>query len=160
MARRQATGEIRVSAVPSIANKAAPTVAELDAGTVLTEAMTRGGLSTPDSGDTIDASDLASRQNKTSRGNRGGDTASITCHRDSEAAADGAWDTLHPDYDGNLVIRRFGGSDVGWAAGDSVEVWPVEVISRAMADAGDETQRFTANLSIPGQVEYEAVVAV
>lgn len=160
MARRQSTGEIRVVAVAEIADRTAPTVTEIGAGTVLTDAMTRGGLSTPSSGNTVDTADLASTLNKQARGTHGGDTISVTCHRDSEAAKDGAWDLLTNTYDGHLVIRRFGGSGTAIASADVVEVWPISVTSRAMADAGDESQRFTAQMAVTDDVEYEAVVAV
>lgn len=160
MARKQSIEEIRVSAVDTIADPTAPTVAELDAGTLLQQAMTRDGLNTPDSGNTVDASDVANLQDKTARGTRGGDTLSITAHRDSEAASDGAWDTLSTDYDGYIVIRRFGGSDTAWASGDTVEVWPIEVISREMASIStNQTQRFTASCAVTDAVEYDASVA-
>lgn len=160
MARAQSVGELRASAVPSIADTSAPTTTELDAGVLLTDMMLRDGLTTPDSGNTVDASDMSSRQNKTTRGTRGGDTVAITAHRDSETAADEAYDTLHNDFDGFLVIRRFGGSDTAYAADDTVEVWPIEVISREMAaTSGDQTQRFTANCAVTDEVVYDAAVA-
>lgn len=161
MARRQSTEEIKVSAVPEIADTTAPTVTEIDAGVELQGAMTRDGMTTPDSGNTVDASDLADLQNKTARGSRGGDTLTITAHRDSDSAEDEAWDTLSPDYDGFIVIRRFGGSDTAFADTDVVEVWPISVISREMAGlSGDQTQRFTANCAVTEAVEYDAAVAV
>lgn len=160
MARKQSIEEIRVSAVDTIADVTAPTVAELDAGTLLQDAMTRDGLTTPDSGNTVDASDVSNLQNKTARGTRGGDSLSITAHRDSDSASDGAWDTLSNDYDGYIVIRRFGGSSTAWASGDVVEVWPIEVISREMAAiATDQTQRFTSQCAVTDAVTYDATVA-
>lgn len=165
MARRQSVSEIRVDVVPSIQDPNAPTVTELNAGVPLTGLMTRDGLTTPDSGRTVDASDLAELQDKTQRGSRGGDSLTITAHRDSDSQADAAWEALDVDVDAFVVIRRFGGSSTPWSGGDGesdgdvVEVWPISVISREMAGtSGDQTQRFTATCAVTGQVVYDAEV--
>lgn len=162
MARRQSVGEIRVTVVPGvggIADPTAPTLTELSAGVEAIVHMTRDGLSTPMSGNTVDASDASSRQNKQARGTRGGDTWSITAHRDSEPAIDELYGLLHPDFDGWVVIRRFGGSAAAFAAGDRVEVAPIEVITRPMADmAENQTQRFTAELAVTDEVVEDATV--
>lgn len=163
MARKQSIGEFRVTVISGtagIADPTAPTVTELGTGVHATVYLTRDGLSTPMSANTVDLSDAANLQNKLGRGTRGGDTWSLTAHRDDNTALDELYTLLNPDFDGWLVIRRFGGTDTAYAAGDVVEVAPIEVISRPMADiSADTSQRFTAQMAVTGAVEEEAVVA-
>ncbi|MEV4437483.1 hypothetical protein AB0K09_00450 [Streptomyces sp. NPDC049577] len=173
MARYGSTGKIAIVFAPAVADTAAPTVAEITAGTNLSDYITRDGLKTPSSGNTIDASDIGSRFNKTAAGTYGGDAAEITAHRGSKGGGSGddkAWTTLTQDTVGFLVIGRPGlgqnattgiGTKAGPAtAGDRVEVYPVTVISRAMADTGDnETAKFTASMAITGEPAQDAVVA-
>lgn len=158
MARRGSTEEIRVAYVATIADPAEPTVAELAAGVHLTPSMRRDGLSTPQSGTTIDASDLASRQNKQAAGSYGGDSWTLRMFRDDDT--DTGWETLPPGTEGYLVVRRFGGTAVAFTAADVVEVAPIEVISRSMADTSDtDNQNFTVSLAVTGEIIEDAVVA-
>lgn len=170
MARYGTTGRIAIIWVPTVADPAEPTVTEITAGTNLSDHITRDGLKTPSSGNTIDAADIGSRFNKTAAGTYGGDAAEITAHRDSKSTVDLAWTTLAKDSTGFLVVARSGlgqnastglGTKAGPAvAGDRVEVYPVTVISRAANDTGDnETSKFTASLAITGEPEQDAVVA-
>ncbi|MFJ2717406.1 hypothetical protein [Streptomyces sp. NPDC087437] len=170
MPRYGTTGRIAIVLVPTIADPKAPTVAEIAAGVNISDHVTRDGLKTPSSGNTIDAADIGSRFNKTAPGTYGGDAAEITAHRDSKAANDLAWTSLEQDTITFLVVARSGfdqqtatglGTKDGVAkAGDRCEVYPVTVISRAANDTGDnETAKFTASLAITGEPEQEAVVA-
>ncbi|MER8083847.1 hypothetical protein ABTZ57_01460 [Streptomyces sp. NPDC094048] len=169
MPRYGTTGRIGIVFAPTVADPSKPTAAEIAAGTNLSDHVTRDGLKTPSSGNTIDAADIGSRFNKTAPGTYGGDAAEITAHRDSQGADDLAWNTLEKDAIGFLIVARAGfsqdattglGSKSGVAkAGDRVEVLPVTVISRAMNDTGDnETSKFTASLAITGEPEQDAVV--
>lgn len=158
MPRRQSTGEIRVWLATALANPAAPTVAEVNAATDLTPFMRRDGLSTPKSANTVDNSDASSRQDKTSRGTFSAGPVVYTGYRDS--TTDTAWTSLADGTTGFLIVRRFGGSAAAPAAGQKVEVWPVEVNSRSMADIGDENQRFSATLVVPDVIYEDATVAV
>lgn len=165
MSRYQPTGNIRVVFAASIANIAAPTVAELLAAVDLTPQMRRDGWKTPMAGNTVDASDAASRFNKTGTGTFGGDAWSYQGYRDS--AADTAWNTLAPPNSTSLpdgtagftITRRYGGSALAWAAAQKVEVAPVNVVSRAPDDIGDGMQTFTANLAVTGEPNMNATVA-
>ncbi|MET9142450.1 hypothetical protein [Streptomyces sp. NPDC004042] len=170
MARYGTTGRVAIVFAPTVADPAAPTIAEIAAGVNLSDHVTRDGLKTPSSGNTIDASDIGSRFNKTAPGTYGGDAAEITAHRDSKAATDLAWTTLEKDATGFLVVARAGfdqqsatglGTKDGVAkTGDRCQVYPVTVISRASNDTGDnETDKFTASLAITGEPEQDAVVA-
>lgn len=65
--------------------------------------------------------------------------------------ADLAWETLYRGARGNFVIARFGGSgaDNLPIAGDEVEVWPVMVTSRTMANMSSNTVlTFTVSCSV------------
>lgn len=159
MARRGSTGELRISFVPTIVNLAAPTTAEVTAGTDLTGFLTRDGLATPNSASTIDISDLAERRNKRAPGTYGGDDWTLTLYRDSVDADDDAWTLLVKDLTGNLVVRRFGGSTVALAATNKVEVAKITVISRVMDSPGADTpQTFTVTLAV-ADVNDNATIA-
>jgi len=170
MARYGTTGNISVRYVPTIADISAPTVAEITAGVNLSHHMTRDGLKTPFTGNTIDASDAGSQFNSTAPGTYGGDALEYTGHRDSKAATDLAWTTLEFGVTGFLVVARAGfaqGADTGLGTpdgaptvGDRCEVYPISVISRAPADTADnQTSQFTAQAAITGEPAQDAVVA-
>lgn len=160
MARKQFTAEGRVWFVTTIANTSAPTVAEINAGTDLTPFLRRDGLSTPNSGTTIDIADASSQFNKTAPGNRGGDASVLNMYRDSVTGSDTAWSTLVELTAGHIVVRRFGGSTVAPAIGNKVEVYKGTVINREMAQIGDnDPQRFTVMFSVEEAPVLSATVA-
>lgn len=169
MPRYGSTGRIAIVFVPTIAVPSAPTVVEITAGVRLSDYVTRDGLKTPSSGNTIDAADIGSAFNKTAAGTYGGDAAELMCHRDSKSASDIAWSTLERGTIGFLVVGRSGlaqnattglGTKDGVATvADRVEVYPVTVIARAEADTADNaTDKFTASLAITGEPEQDAAV--
>lgn len=164
MARQLSTGNIRVVFAPSVANMAAPTTAEINAGIDLTPQMRRDGLQTPMAGNTVDTSDASSKYNKTGVGTFGGDAWSYTGYRDS--ATDTAWlalpgpsSSLPDGTAGYLIIRRFGGSGTAWAASQKVEVAQVNVTSRANDNIGDTPYTFTATFAVTAEPNLSAVVA-
>lgn len=171
MARIQFTGTGSVLFVTAVADKDAPTTTELGGSAVkLTPYLTRDGLKTPATGNTIDLSDASSLFNKTGPGSYGGDAAELTCFRDTKSANDLAWTTLAQGTSGFLVVARFGwaqdttsgkGTNSGTpTAADRCEVYPVTVISRAMSDTADnEASKFTVNLAITDEPAFDAVVA-
>ena len=170
MARIQPTGTIAIQFVPTVADKTAPTVTELGAGTDLTPFVTRDGLKTPATGNTVDISDVSDLFNSTAPGSYGGDAAELTCYRDTKESADLAWTTLPRGTTGFLVVARSGfgqdsetgmGSNDGTpTAGDRCEVYPVTVISRAMNDTADnEASKFTCSLAITAPPADDASVA-
>lgn len=170
MSRRQFAelGDIRF--VPTIVNTAAPTAAEVIAGTRITPQMLRDGLSRPQEGNTADASDAASLYNKQAPGTFGGQPMTIKCYRDSKSATDVAWTTLARLTSGYIVVTDWGwaqaagtglGSNTGTpTAGDRCEVWPITVNSRAMMDtAENENAKFTATCVVTDVPNQNAVVA-
>lgn len=81
-------------------------------------------------------------------------------YRDDEN--DLAWETLPRATTGFFIISRFGGSGDGRvpASTDEVEVWPVAVVSRTMANSGSGTVlTFTVSCSVPREPNENAVVA-
>lgn len=157
MARKNAIGEICVWWVTTLSSTTSPTAVQINAGVDLTGFLLRDGLTTPNSGSTIDVSDAASRFNKTAPGTRGGDALTLQLLRDN--TTDTAWTTLVEDTAGYLVVRRFGGSTVNATAAQKVEVYTGTVIAREMAPIGDQSQRFTATVSVEAAPELSATVA-
>lgn len=82
-------------------------------------------------------------------------TATADFYKDDEV--DLAWDTLPRRTAGFVYISRFGGKPNN--VGDDVEVWPVNVVSRAMANMANNTvETFTVTFSVPVEPVEDAVV--
>lgn len=148
MARRIYDGEIKVQWVPGlsgIADTSAPTLAEIAAGTDITEFLQ--SLDTPLEGEAVPSMDLSSAYRKTVAGPFGGEITAVMYREDVEAD-DIAFPLFPRNTTGFLVIRRFGGSTVAFAAGNDVEVWPARVITRSPAAAESAVvQAFTVNFA-------------
>lgn len=158
MVRHIHDGIVRINYAPTIANIAAPTVAEVEtAGTHVTPYIQ--SLSTPLDGDTVDASDLASAFNVTAAGTFGG-TLSGVGHR-GDTAGDDTFYTLIPRLTtGYFVIRRFGLTGTALALADVVEVWPFQVITRNPSDMARNTLQtfnFEAAVSAPPEIDVAVV---
>ena len=118
-----ADGNIRVAWVPTIANISGPTVAELNAGTLLTDKIAGDGLVgfEATTGE-IDTSSLASTFDTKSIGR---DEFSGTMLRlKKQTGTDTAYNLLVRGTEGYVVIRRDIAFDVAWAEGQAVEVYP------------------------------------
>lgn len=173
MSRYGTSGQLGIMFVPTIASIAAPTVTELGAGTDLSTYLTRDGLKTPASGNTVDSSVIASAYTPQVPGTYGGDAVSLTCQRGSKGGVGGddtAWSTLIRGTQGFLVVARSGWAQdattgLGTPGGtptvaDRCEVYPVSVLTRAMADtAENQTSRFDATLTVTADPNLDAVVA-
>lgn len=148
MARYIGAGNTEVVYVAAIVNTAAPTAAEINGGVDLTGFMTDGGAATPLDGSTVNIADMSSRFNKTQAGTFGGQTLTAEFFRDT--VTDTAYTTLPRDTDGYLVFSREGFATAGTAvSGDKVDVWPITVISRNMADiARNEAAKFVAECAV------------
>jgi hypothetical protein len=75
---------------------------------------------------------------------------------------DTAWETLTRGSKGYFIISRFGGSGANGkpAAGDKVEVWPVEIVSRTMANMSSNTvMTFTVSCAVNVEPNEDATVA-
>lgn len=81
-------------------------------------------------------------------------------YRDDED--DLAWETLPRSTKGFFIVSRFGGTGTGNApiAADTVEVWPVMVVSRTSANMASNTvMTFTVSCSVPDEPAELATVA-
>lgn len=84
-------------------------------------------------------------------------TFSVDFYRDSVSATDLAWSTLPLGTTGFFLINRFGGLPI---AGSVIEVWPVTVLSRSMANMANNTVvTFTVTCAVP-QVPNDAATVV
>jgi len=77
--------------------------------------------------------------------------ATFTADFYRDDTTDTAWTTLPRGTEGFFIISRFGGTGADQIpeAGDVVEVWPVNVVSRVAANMANNTvQTFTINCSV------------
>lgn len=156
MARYIGAGNTELHFVVTITTTSAPTAAEINAGVDLTSFLRTA--STPLDGSVVDIADMSSRFNKTTVGSYGGQTMTIELYRDN--ATDTAWTTLPRDTTGYAVYAREGFATAGTAvSGDKVDVWPITVISRNMADIGrDDPSMFVAECGVPDTPDEDVAV--
>lgn len=152
-------GRTRVYSVPSIANIAAPTVAELNAGTDLSGLITPDGLVgfEPETGD-VDNSKLNSTFNTTSPGRISYSGSMIRFHK--QIGTDTVYNTLIYDYRTNIVIRRDITSSTAWATSQAVEVYPSacgEV--RDLTPEPNSTHKYEVPIKITTQPNKRATTA-
>lgn len=123
MADLVSDGKIRVTWMPSCANIAAPTVAELNAGLRLDTVMTPDGLTVTASTGDVDTSSLSSTFDSKRAGRRSFVLAVKIKRQD---AADTALTTLVYRATGFLAVRRTVDAATANAIGDKYEVYPGE----------------------------------
>lgn len=149
-------GMIRVYHVPTIANIAAPTVAELNAGTRLDTIMTPDGWGIEASTAEVDNSSLSSTYDTRSAGRRGF-SGSITVKR--QTGTDAAFSTLAYQATGYLVKRDNASAGDAWAIGDKVEVYPVQYGERNRQSGPNTVQRYTVPVMVTSDANTNATVA-
>ena len=91
MARYANDGMLKIYVVATIANIAAPTVAELNAGTAITNFVTKDGLTVPSGQNYVDNFSLAETFNSQVVGSFGGPITMIGIR---DAATDTFWDLV------------------------------------------------------------------
>lgn len=149
----------RLIFVPTIADILAPKEAEITGGVDLTgllislNASTRGNTVPTPSLDTLFETSIP-----------GTVQASFDAdfYRDDEPSKDLAWTTLPRSTKGHFVLSRFGGggTDGEIIATDTVEVWPIIVVSRTMSNTASGTVlTFSVTCSVPEEPEEDAIVA-
>lgn len=147
---------IGFAAEGGVASLAAPTSAEVAAAVDLTgytislNASSRGNVVPTPSFDTLF---------ETSTSGTSAATFDADFYRDDEA--DTAWETLPRGTRGFFIISRFGGTGSGNLPvhNDDVEVWPVTITSRTMANMSSNTVlTFTASCSVNIEPSEDAVV--
>lgn len=142
---------------PTVASKSAPTVANITAAINLTgftisiNASSRGNVVPTPSFDTLFETSISGTVQA---------TFDADFYRDDEL--DTAWETLPRSTKGFFLVSRFGGTGTGHqpVAGDVIEVWPVVIVSRTMANMASNTaMTFTVSASVPSEPDEDAIVA-
>lgn len=141
--------------LPAVANLAAPTAAEITAGTNLTSFLI--SLNASSQGNTVPTPDISTLFETSIPGTV---QASLTADFYRDDTTDTAWTTLARSTEGFFVIQRYGNTGGNPATADDVEVWPIMVVSRTMSNMANNTaMTFTVTCSVPVEPNESAVVA-
>ena len=153
-----ADGRTRAGWITTIANIAAPTVAELNAGILLQTTLTPAGLKglQPTTAK-IDASSLASRITLQRNGRTS--IADSMLEFKKQDGTDTIYDTLLFGTAGFLVVRTSVLETVAWTIGQKVRVYPMECGEVAHVDIEENTlERYQIPLTLTGQWNLRATV--
>lgn len=153
-------GKVKVYEVPAIADPAAPTTTELDAGENITDILTADGLVgfAPDTNE-VDNSSLASTFNTRLPGRAAYSGTMLRLKKQSQAG-DTIYDTLVREYATNIVVRRGVDQAQAWAASDEVEVYPIRCGEVRNLDPDPDTvQRYEVPVFMASEPELRATVA-
>lgn len=159
MADIVADGRTRVAWVPTIANIAAPTTAELDAGMLLQSLLTADGLAgfQPETAK-VDTSSLASTFNTARNGRTSFDSPMLTLKK--QDSSDTAYTTLIRDATGYIVIRTSVTEGTAWTAGQDVRVYPVQCGEVQHVDVEENSlERYQVPLTVTSTPNLRAEVA-
>lgn len=150
-------GNWKVSWVPAIANIAAPTTTELNAGVSLESQITPTGVSIVPTTADVDTSNLASTF---TTGNAGRRSFVNEIEYKRQTGTDPAWNALYYQATGYLVVRRTVASGTGWASGQLVEVYPSQCGEPALAvPAMNEVQKVKVPMKMTADANTRAVIA-
>lgn len=151
-------GMVRVTNCTAIANIAAPTVAELNAGTAIQGFILPDGLDIDMETGTVNLSNLGSDFTNEGAGRRK-PTVNISFHH--EGPGSDVPYLLYPFRSNNLIVVRRGVLKATvWAIGDKVEVYPVQAgEAKQMKPTVDGTWDFTIPFKVSADPNTRAVVA-
>lgn len=155
MSKKASEGNVKVYWLPTVASKAAPTVANIAAGTNLTPFLPTTGT---DITWTQNNASLPMLDESFTVEQIGTESASITLTftRDSVTADDDAWELFDRGLEGYLLISRFGTP----VATSRAEVYPVAAHRAVpLSPAENELQQATVQLAVRDTPELNAVVA-
>jgi hypothetical protein len=156
-----ADGNIRVMFVPTIANIAAPTVAEINAGTRISSVMTADGLigfeaETAD----VDNSSIESTFDTKTIGRASYTGTMFRLKKQKAGEPDPVYDLLVRGTEGYAVIRRDIPADTAVAADQPVEVYPGIVGEiRLLPPEPNSTRKYEVPWKISAEPDLRAVVA-
>ena len=145
------------AAAGGVANIHAPTAAQVAAAVDLTGFVI--SLNASSRGNTVPTPSFDSLF-ETSTSGTSAATFDADFYRDDDD--DEAWETLPRGTRGFFIIARFGGTGTANLpiATDVVEVWPVTITSRTMANMSSNTVlTFTASCSVNIEPDEDAIVA-
>lgn len=145
---------------PTIASISAPTTSEVTAAVNLTPYLI--SLNASSQGNTVPTPALDSLFETSIPGTVQA-SLSADFYRDNGSGTtdDLAWKTLPRATAGYFLVSRFGGKGTNNAptTGDKIEVWPVIIISRTMANMASGTaMTFTATGSVPEEPDEAATI--
>lgn len=152
-------GRTKVWLVPTVANLAAPTTTELNAGTAIEGLLTPDGLVgfEPETAD-VDNSALNSTFDTKLPGRASFSNTAVRLKKQS--GTDAVYNAYPRDTITNLVVRRGTASSTAWATSDKVEVYPVQTgETRNLAPASNEVQKYEIPLKITTTPNLRATVA-
>jgi hypothetical protein len=159
MSRFVHEGYTKVAFVPTVADISEPTVAELGAGTELTELMPKDGLGINFSQNMVDNASLADTFDAQLVGSWGG-SITLTGFRDNVDADDDFWNLASHGTNGFLVVRRGIADSTAWTAAQTVEVYPVQLHQPFVGStAANEQVRFTLAAAVTSEPNLSATVA-
>ena len=159
MADSMADGRTRVSYVPTIANNAAPTTTELNAGILLQSFITADGLIGFEANTAeVDTSSLASTFDTKDIGR---DSYSGTMLRmKKQDGTDTPFTTLVRGTLGYIAIRRNVTETTAWTTSQVVEIYPIRVGRRRMlAPEPNSVQKYEVPTMINAAPTPDAIVA-
>jgi hypothetical protein len=158
MARYSIEGLGRLYHVPTIANIAAPTVAELNAGTSLTSFVPRDGFVPNLNQNFVDVSAINDTFDLTQIGSEGG-SFTLTFYRDN--GTDTAWNLyVASNVTGYLAWREGVAAATAWTIAQKVMIWPYSAHKPIpMGTASNEGRKFTVGVAIPTVPDRNATVA-
>ena len=154
-------GMTRVAFVPTIANIAAPTVAELNAGTLLQSTLIPAGLEGfENSTAEVDNTSLASTFDTRLPGRQSFNNTALVLKK--QTGTDTVFNLLTtPNTDGYIVIRDGVAQGTAWTTGDKVEVYPVRTAAHSMLGRGEANSllRYRVPTKISSAPNLKAVAA-
>jgi hypothetical protein len=150
-------GNTKASFVTTIANIAAPTTTELNAGTSLESYITPTGLQIKPSTASVDTSNVSSTFTTQGVGRR---SFAITVEMKRQTPTDVAYNLLPYRTSGYLVVRRTVAASTAWTSGQVVEVYPVTTGEPELAPpAANEVAKFTSSMMVTSDPNTRAVIA-
>lgn len=154
-------GKTRVAWLPACANIAAPTVAELNAGLLLTYRITSDGLMgyEPTTAK-IDNASIGDIFDITTVGTDSFGDTGLRLKRQTPLAGDTAYTTLVKGATGFIAIRRDIDRDVAWASAQLCEIYPTTCGRRKrLAPEQNTVTRYEVPTMVSSQPELDAIVA-
>lgn len=160
MARYANDGMLAVWHVPTIANIAAPTTAEIAAGTKLSPHMTKDGIRVPSNQNMVDDSNMEDTFDAQVVGSWGGPIGFTAKRNNAAGGTDTVWNLITYGLAGYVVVRRGIASATATASTQPVEVYPVQYHHPVMQDpATNEQARFTVAAAVTASPNIKAAIA-
>jgi hypothetical protein len=154
-------GQTRVAWVPTIANIAAPTTTELNAGTLLQSTLIPAGLEGfENSTAEVDNTSLASTFDTKLPGRQSFSGTGLVLKKQN--GTDTVFNLMTtPNTDGYIVIRDGVAESTAWASSDKVEVYPVRTAAHSMLGRGEANSvlRYRVPTPVTAKPNLKAVVA-